>query len=246
MKDNFSTHSHRYALCRPTFPKEVFEFIFTEVRNFSLAWDVATGNGQAARFLAARFDQVMASDISQNQLDHAVQLPNIEYRLESAGHTSLHDRSVDLVMVSQAAHWFDFGPFYSEVRRVAKPGALISLLGYGLIYSDDAALDELIRHFYFDITGPYWDAERKYVDDQYRTLPFPFKQIDTPSFQMEYLWPEDQLLGYFSTWSAVQHYLKERGSSPLTPELEEAFRKACKQKACRVKFPVFMKVARIT
>ena len=37
------------------------------------AWDCATGNGQVARYLADYFDEVYATDISQQQLDNAIQ-----------------------------------------------------------------------------------------------------------------------------------------------------------------------------
>ncbi|MDB5232545.1 MAG: SAM-dependent methyltransferase [Chitinophagaceae bacterium] len=246
MKDNFSEKSATYAMCRPSFPAEVFNFIFSYVKNFDLAWDVATGNGQAAQFLAEHFQLVIGTDISDNQLKHAVPLPNIEYRLEKAEQSSLAANSADLIMVSQAAHWFDFDAFYKEVNRIGKPGAIISLICYGLIYVDDEGLNKLINHLYTDITGPYWDNERKYVDDEYRSIPFPFEEIPPPSFKMEYQWTIDQLLGYFSTWSAVQHFKKNIGAYPLTPELGNDFRKTTGKEIITVKFPVYMRIGQLT
>jgi ubiquinone/menaquinone biosynthesis C-methylase UbiE len=40
--------------------------------------------------------------------------------------SGLADRSVDLVSVAQALHWFDLGRFFAEVQRVARPNAVIT------------------------------------------------------------------------------------------------------------------------
>jgi hypothetical protein len=63
--------------------------------------------------------------------------------------------------------------------------------------------------------GPFWPPERRLVEQGYRTIPFPFEEIVAPTFSMEALWSLDDLLGYFSTWSATNRYIKERGHSPI-------------------------------
>ena len=57
--------------------------------------------------------------------------PPVEYVLEPAEQTSLSDHSVDLITVARAIHWFS--TVYSEVRRVAKPGAVIAVWAYSLL-----------------------------------------------------------------------------------------------------------------
>ena len=47
-KDNFSKQSDAYQKYRPSYPKELFEYLRTLVSNNNLAWDCGTGNGQAA------------------------------------------------------------------------------------------------------------------------------------------------------------------------------------------------------
>ena len=45
-KDYFSSQSKAYATFRPSYPDELYEFIFRHLKNRTTAWDCATGNGQ--------------------------------------------------------------------------------------------------------------------------------------------------------------------------------------------------------
>src|SRR3954463_16650076 len=86
------------------------------------------------------------------------------------------DKNFDLITVAQAIHWFDFEAFYKEVKRVIKPNGILTVIGYGL-FSIDKDTDAVINRFYREVTGPYWDKERRFVDEHYQTIPFPFKEI---------------------------------------------------------------------
>ncbi|EJF11590.1 MULTISPECIES: class I SAM-dependent methyltransferase [Pontibacter] len=214
MKDNFSGHAVDYARYRPTYPPELIAQLASMAPAQQLAWDCATGNGQVAGMLASFFDQVVATDISENQLKNAVQLPNISYRVEQAEESSLPDHAVDLVVVAQAVHWFDFDRFYQEVKRVLKPDGLIAVIGYGLL-STHPSLDKVIRYFYSEVLDGYWDPERSYLDEDYRTIPFPFQEVQLPQFSSSYTWTPEDLIGYLNTWSAVKHYEKQQGHNPV-------------------------------
>lgn len=108
MKDNFSKQAVDYSKFRPQYPEEMIEYILSFVNNKSSALDVATGNGQVAHKLSAHFEKVSATDISQKQLDNAIQADNIIYSKESAEKTSFQNHQFDLIVVAQAVHWFDF------------------------------------------------------------------------------------------------------------------------------------------
>lgn len=66
--DNFSTQSRNYSFSRPTYPDSLFEFSNTVTPQKNLAWDCATGNGQAAIGISKFFKKVIASDASNNQI----------------------------------------------------------------------------------------------------------------------------------------------------------------------------------
>lgn len=245
MKDNFSTRSADYARFRPGYPPSLFEFLFENCQDFSTAWDCATGNGQIAAVLAERFERVIATDISQNQLDNAIQQPNVDYRLEGAESSSLETNSLDLLVVGQAAHWFNFDKFYPEVQRVMRPGGLLALVGYHLIQVDEPT-NALINHLYRNVLGEYWDAERLHVDAAYTTLPFPFDEMRFPHMEMAYEWTLDHLMGYLGTWSAVQHFIRKNGASPLSAEWAATLRRTWpKGEVKTVRFPIFGRVGRM-
>jgi hypothetical protein len=60
----FATEAAEYVHLRPTYPDNLFEFLATIVASRNIAWDCATGNGQAATHLARHFGQVIATDES--------------------------------------------------------------------------------------------------------------------------------------------------------------------------------------
>ncbi len=244
MKDNFSAQAADYARFRPGYPPELFDFLFTQCRDFDCAWDCATGNGQIAAGLAEKFRQVEASDISRNQLDSAIPMPNVRYRVEPAESPSYPDGSFDLVTVGQAAHWFDFAKFYPAARRVLKPGGLLALIGYNLVRVDEP-VNALIDHLYRDVLGRFWDAERRHVDAAYRSIPFPFPETPLPPMEMRYEWTVHHLLGYLGTWSALQHFVKQNGRSPLDEPFVEKLTAAWpKDESRTVRFPIFGRVGR--
>ena len=242
MKDNFSSQSSSYAKYRPAYPKAVYRFLREKLDQTEKAWDCGTGNGQVANELAKFFKEVLATDISQQQLDNAVIQPNIHYSVQPAEKTSFPDNSFDLITVAQAIHWFDFEAFYNEVKRVLKPNGIIAVIGYSLFKSNPET-DEVIHKFYRNIIGPFWDEERRYLDEKYKTIPFPFKEIESPVFEQEYQWTFNHLIGYLKTWSAVKHYEKANGENPV--DLIENELKATFGAKNKVVFPIIFRSGKL-
>jgi ubiquinone/menaquinone biosynthesis C-methylase UbiE len=215
--DHFSSVANRYADFRPHYPAAMFDYFATLVPRSALVWDCACGNGQATVDLAERFDKVIATDASREQVASAKPQPRIEYRVATAEQSGLADRSVGLITVAQAVHWFDFDNFYAESRRVLAPGGVLAVWAYGVNEVEDEAVNDVIQDYYSNIVGPYWPPERKLVEEGYRTIPFPFTEIMPPSFRMQTRWTLEQLLGYFSTWSATNRFMKATSRNPLEP-----------------------------
>jgi ubiquinone/menaquinone biosynthesis C-methylase UbiE len=243
MKDFFSSQSKVYAAFRPTYPKELYQFIFSHVPEKKIAWDCATGNGQVAQFLSHHFDEVYATDISQQQLDHAVPQKNIFYSKSQAEKTSFRDNQFDLITVAQALHWFDRDLFYEEARRVAKPNAVLAVWGYGFLFIEPV-IDRLIMEFYNEKVGPYWDEARRLVEDEYRGISFPFEEVKVPAFSIKVHWTLEQLSGYFSSWSATQKYIREKGNDPVFPAIKE-LKKYWTKTEMTVSFPIFARIGSV-
>ncbi|MCB0491206.1 MAG: class I SAM-dependent methyltransferase [Cyclobacteriaceae bacterium] len=242
-KDLFSGHAKNYAAFRPEYPQTLYDFIYQFVEQFDNAWDCGTGNGQVARVLAKSFKQVKASDISSRQIENASTAANIEYHLSGVEQTDFASDSFDLITVGQAIHWFDREKFYTEVSRVGKLGAIIAAFGYNPVRFSPP-FDEALNRFYFDVIYPYWDTERKVVEDQYQSISFPFEEIDAPDFRTNLEWSIKDLHGYITTWSAVQHFIKQNGFNPVD-EFVEGIRPLWKKETESVYFPVFLRLGRI-
>ncbi|WP_231460489.1 class I SAM-dependent methyltransferase [Pedobacter sp. Leaf132] len=243
MKDNFSNQAADYAIYRPTYPKELYDFLFSLVVNKKAAWDCATGNGQVARELALHFEGVYATDISKKQIEQALKLPNIVYQVESSDKANVDDDSFDLITVAQAVHWFNFDAFYSEVKRTLKPDGIFAIIGYGIMHIDKK-VDAAVHKLYEDFLGKYWDPERRYIEENYKTIPFPFEEITAPHFLIKTRWNFNQLIGYLNTWSALQHYKKANERNPIEymfTELKEAWGSDAEKD---VRFPVLLRVGR--
>lgn len=243
-KDYFSRHSDVYAAYRPTYPDKLYQFIFEHVKGKSCAWDCATGSGQVARHLAGHFDSVYATDISQQQLDHAFCADNIFYSVSPAERTAFSANQFDLITVGQALHWFDLPAFYQEAARTGKSGGLLAAWGYSLP-SVDAEIDPLLLDFYHNETGPYWDQARRQVENHYRDVPFPFEVIDSPPFSIQAQWSDDQFAGYLTSWSATQKYIRERSTDPVPAFMRSVHKYWMPGSVKPVTFPVFMRAGKI-
>src|SRR5438094_3844583 len=106
-KDHFSGHAADYAKFRPNYPSKLFDYLASISPERELAWDCATGNGQAAVGLAERFAKVIATDASAQQIESAQPYPRISYWVAPAEASRIDPDSVDLILVAQALHWFD-------------------------------------------------------------------------------------------------------------------------------------------
>jgi SAM-dependent methyltransferase len=213
-KDHFSNQAAAYSRYRPAYPAELIDFVAAQAPDRRFAVDCATGNGQAAVALAERFDAVLAVDGSSSQLTHAQAHPRVYYAAGIAERLPLRDGSVDLVAAAQAAHWFDFERFHAECRRVLGPDGVVALWTYEKFRVNDA-VDAVIDDFYVNVVGGDWPPERRHVEQGYRTLPFPWRELPAPAFQLETEWDLGQVMGYLATWSSVQRHKERTGRDPL-------------------------------
>jgi SAM-dependent methyltransferase len=244
-KDHFSTHSAGYAAYRPTYPIALVNFLAGAAPARTLALDCGCGTGQLSVQLATRFERVVATDASASQIASAEPHERVEYRAARAEDSGLRDGSADLITVAQAAHWLDLDRFYAEARRVAKPGALLALITYGVLHVEGET-DQLVQRFYYDTIGPYWPPERRHVEAGYRTLAFPFEEIPVPELAIEVSWRLPDLLGYVDTWSAVREAEKAVGRKPIDAFAREvADQWGDPEARRRVVWPLSMRVARL-
>jgi ubiquinone/menaquinone biosynthesis C-methylase UbiE len=243
--DTFSNQSDHYARHRPTYPRELFAYLSDLTTQHERAWDCATGNGQAAVQMAAFFEQIDATDISEEQIRHASPHPRVTYRVCPAEHTPFPARSFDLIVVAQAYHWFDQERFQAESLRVLKPGGVLAVFGYGFCQIDPE-IDAIVDRTLLAPIDPFWAEGNRLIMAGYRTLSLPVDEIpDPPTFAIRLQWTMDRFLAYLRTWSAVKLYKAEFGRDPverLADELSPIW--ATPEDAKLVTMPLALRVGR--
>jgi ubiquinone/menaquinone biosynthesis C-methylase UbiE len=242
----FSTVAREYASFRPGYPAELFAWLARMSPSREAVWDCGCGSGQASVALAEHFATVHATDVAPEQIAAAKLHPHVHYSVAPAEDSRLPADSVDLVTVAQALHWFDVTAFYAEAARVARPGALLAVWNYPRPKFADAELDRRFFAFYSEVVGSYWPPERRHIESGYRTLPFPFEEIESPGFGLELSWNPEQVAGYVSSWSATARYRKALGTDPV-PLLRESLAPAWPAGGGRVplRMPIGLRVGRL-
>ncbi len=123
-----------YAKFRPTYPREFIEYLFskTHICEQSVIADIGSGTGILTGQLLDKGNRVFAvepnSDMRRIAEDDLRKYALFTSVAANAEHTTLPDRSADLITVAQAFHWFDRDAFRKECRRILKPGAYVALV----------------------------------------------------------------------------------------------------------------------
>jgi SAM-dependent methyltransferase len=219
-KDHFSGHAADYAKFRPNYPPELFDYLASISPERELAWDCATGNGQAAVGLAEHFVRVTATDASAQQIESAQPHPRISYRVAPAEASGIDSDSVDLILVAQALHWFDMDRFFTEAKRVLREKGKLAVSNY-LHLRINPEIDAIVSRFYREITGPYWPPERDLVETNFESIHFPFLELPSHQFEMRQQWNLAQLTGYLRTWSATKKFIAACGFDPVDSLMQE-------------------------
>jgi SAM-dependent methyltransferase len=239
-RETFSIRSDDYANNRPQYPPELFAWIARECRDRELAWDCATGNGQAALGLARHFSRVEASDFSRQQIAHAFAAPNIHYSVQSAEKTDFPPESFDAVAVAQALHWFDFDRFWREVRRLAKPGAFFCAWGYDRFECDEA-LDTGFFSPLLELLAPFWATQNRIMWRGYRSeeIRFPFQRVEPPRLAIETEWDIQAIIGHVHTWSAYKRAASDQDIAQAINRIEsQAVERFGSERAFRLTSPL--------
>jgi SAM-dependent methyltransferase len=243
--DHFSAIAASYAAFRPRYSRELFELIASLAPARHRAWDCGAGSGQATADIAERFDEVVGTDVSEKQIARAPKLSNVRWVVASAEQVPIAGASIDLVTVAQALHWFDHERFYAEVRRVCVPDAVIAAWTYAAPRMQ-GDVGRVLERFMFDDIGAYWPPERKYVDDKYSSIPFPFARIETPGLSLTTTWTLEHVIGYLRSMSATARCIAATGVDPVievSVELAKAW--PAERQSLEIEWPLVLLAGRV-
>src|SRR5262249_49326531 len=213
LRDLFGHVADEYARQRPTYPEALFDHLQGLVPRRELAWDCGAGSGQTARSLARRFAHVAATDTSLRQLARAGG-GDLWLLAAAAAAAPLRARCAALVTVPAAIHWFDRPRFYAQVRRVARPGAILAVWSY-FQTRIEPAIDAALIRFADEVVGAEWPPAIRVNRDAYRDLDFPFERLPWPELYAEGRMRLHDLFEYMRTWSATQAWQRAHGTDPV-------------------------------
>lgn len=168
---------------------------------------------------------------------------SVTLAVESGERTSLGDRSVRLIAVAQALHWFDRAHFFAECERVLASGGVLAAWGYPDFLVPDG-LDAPVAVFRARIE-PHWPAERAQIDARYAGYEWPFPALDAPELQLETHWTLPQFLHYLGSMSAVARCRAATGIDAVAAHAD-AFATAWGNPAAprAIRWPLFLHLRR--
>lgn len=241
----FNKQASQYAIFRPSYPRELFDYIKNICNEKKIAFDVGTGTGQCAVDLAIDFEKVYASDLSAEQIANANLNDKITYFIAPAHESGLLNESVDLMTIATAIHWFDLNLFFAEAKRILKPNGVIAFWAYGWHECENSEVTQIFNKIGQDILLPYWSEPPKLIWTGYKTIPFPFEEIKVPEFEILTDWNLAQFIGYISTWSATQKFIDKLGYHPAQQFYEQLIKAwGDPEKTLRFRSSLYLRIGR--
>jgi ubiquinone/menaquinone biosynthesis C-methylase UbiE len=132
--EKFTDKADVYAKYRPSYPNEYIKYLLTatSLKEGDIVADIGSGTGIFSRLLLERGLTVIGVEPNDEMRVKAEQSLNKNVRFTSvkgaAEVTTLKDKSVNLVTVAQAFHWFDTEKFKLECKRILKEGSMVALV----------------------------------------------------------------------------------------------------------------------
>lgn len=124
--DRYSFKAEDYSKYRPDFPSQVIDFLYSQsdINSSLIVADIGSGTGRFTKLLLEKGNKVYAVEnnyeMRKKAEDILVSYTNFESVSGSAEITNLPDKSIDLITVAQAFHWFDRDKCHTEFKRVLK------------------------------------------------------------------------------------------------------------------------------
>jgi SAM-dependent methyltransferase len=133
----FSGRAEVYRRYRSRYPREIIPLLREKcgLRPESIVADIGAGTGMLAELFLENGNVVYAvepnSDMRAACEELTGQFPALTCIDGAAEDTHLPDRSVDLIAVGRAFHWFDHDKCRPEFKRILRPDGWVVLAGLG-------------------------------------------------------------------------------------------------------------------
>lgn len=224
----FTGLAEDYASFRPSYPKEVIDYLLhsCSLDSQSRIADIGCGTGIFTRLLAERGLQVTGVEPNAEMRSHAeaeekkAKIESLSYIDGTAENTTLPTGQSDLVVSAQAFHWFEPEKALQEFNRILKLG------GYCALVWNERDETDPFTSAYGKIIRANSDAEKLEVQrgrSGYALLASDqFEDGQVREFMNEQVLSEDGLLGRAYSTSYAPRDGNER--ELLTRELKKLFK----------------------
>jgi len=206
--------AERYARGRPYIHPLVVERIKAICGGrIGRALDVGCGTGQSARAVADIADEVVATDLSGEMIEHAEAHPRITFLQAAAENLPFPANSFDLLTAGLAFHWFERERFLAQAQRVVKPAGWLAIYndGFSGEMASGPAYGAWNRDHYVHLYPTPPRNIAPFTDDQARA--FGFDRVKHDRFEHAVELTPERLVGYLLTQSNVIAAVEQRGES---------------------------------
>lgn len=124
---SFGSVAEAYDRGRPAYPEDAVAWLTGGEAKVVL--ELGAGTGKLTRQLVDAGHAVFATDPDEAMLEVLRErVPEVSAKVATAEDIPANDRSVDVVVVAQAFHWFDHEVALPEIARILKPRGHLALV----------------------------------------------------------------------------------------------------------------------
>jgi SAM-dependent methyltransferase len=198
--ERFSNRVESYRRYRPRYPEGIVELLEDACRLSSdaIIADIAAGTGLLAEMFLAHGYAVTAIEPNEPMRAACATLISSFPRLccidGTAEATGLPDKSVDLITVGQAMHWFDLARARAEFSRVLRPAGWCAVLYNNRRMSGDA-FHEGYEKILVDFGSDYEAVRDSHLDENRLAAFFAPRPMRTANFENSQQLDLDALTG---------------------------------------------------
>lgn len=190
----FSGKADLYERFRPSYPKELIDFLYENTENKTVA-DIGAGTGKFTRCLLKKPWKITAVEPNADMRERLEKIGGITVVNASAEDTGLSGHTFGLVTAAQAFHWFDEDKFRYECKRIlTKNGRLAivwnSFVNEGLALAQRELCKRLCPEFKNGKTGKRSSEEGdRFLCSEY------FSELEVAEYKSERIFDRESFIG---------------------------------------------------
>lgn len=178
---DFGKTSKEYAKFRDIYPKELYQKLYEiGVGLEGSNWlDMGTGTGVIPRGMAQYGANIIATDISHNQINEAIELSkgmeNIKYKVIAAEDIDYEENTFDAITACQCFWYFDSKIVVPKIKRILRPGGIFLKVYMSYMKEENITQDsnEIVKQI-----NNSWEGASPAIQDL-KTHYFENPQMDT-------------------------------------------------------------------